>query len=525
MATPSNLPRVTYTNATADFTPLHDMLDKAIPEFRSKLGATHPNFIGGKEDSDGKPYKVVSPIDSQIEIGTFIAGTADSVTRAVAAARKALPAWADIPWEKRNAMMKRMADALARRKYDLGIAAMIEVGKSRLEGIGEAEEAVDLCSYYVEEMERNKGFIIPLKRSHPNEVTRSVLRPLGVFGVISPFNFPVALSTNMVSCALVAGNTVVFHPTTNGALTGSMIVECAREAGLPDGVINIINGPGIGSKIVDAEGIDGIAFTGSYGVGMGIYRKYANGPYVRPVIAEMGGKNPAYVSEHADLDAAAEGVMRSAFGLSGEKCSACSAVYVDKKVHKEFVDLLAAKTKKLKVGDPQERDVFMGPVVEKGSYEVFAKAAEDAKKDGGKIVTGGERLKGGMFDRGYYCQPTVVDGLPRGHRLFSDELFAPFIAVQAFSDGLAAAIDEGNKVVYGLTAGVFSKKPEEVELFLNKAQAGTLYANRRANATAGAWPGYQAFGGWKGSGTTGKNGLGPRYLPLYMREQSHTIDG
>ena len=522
MSSQSDLPRVTYSNVAADFTPVHDMLDKEIPAFKANLGRTTPNYIDGRDDRDGQPYEVFSPADSDLSLGSFVTGTQGSVDRAVAAARKAYPAWSGMAWDERLKIMRRAAEALTVRKYDLGIAALLEVGKSRLEGLGEAEEAVDLINYYCDAMERNKGYTVAMKGATPAEKTQSVLRPYGVFAVISPFNFPVALSTNMMSAALIAGNTVVFHPTTNGALTASLIFEAFKEAGLPAGVVNLINGRGIGPKLADAPGIDGIAFTGSYDVGMGILRKMVQGPYGRPVIAEMGGKNPAYVSAFADPNMAAEGVMRSAYGLSGEKCSACSSAYVHASVYDVFLDKLVEMTGRLKVANPEERDTYMGPVVDEVAYNIFAKAVKDARAEG-RVVFGGERLSGGIFDRGYYVQPTIVDGLPADHRLFKDELFAPFLAVARYEGDLSEAIARGNDVVYGLTAGVYSSRQEDVDLFFATAEAGVLYANRRSNATAGAWPGYQSFGGWKGSGLSGKSGLGPNYLPLFMREQSHTL--
>ncbi len=522
MSSQSNLPRVTYSNVSADFTPVHDMLDTAIPAFKANLGGTTPNYIDGADDNNGEPYEIVSPADSDLSLGSFITGTQDSVDRAVAAARKAYPAWSGMPWDERLTVMRRAAETLAARKYDLGIASVLEVGKSRLEGVGEAEEAVDLINYYCDETERNKGYTVAMKGATPAEETRSVMRPYGVFAVISPFNFPVALSTNMMSAALIGGNTVVFHPTTNGALTGTIIIDAFKEAGLPAGVVNIVNGSGVGPKLVDAPGIDGIAFTGSYDVGMGIHRKMAASPFGRPLVAEMGGKNPAYVSEFADPDMAAEGVMRSAYGLTGEKCSACSSAYVHASVYDAFMDKLVEMTGKLKVGNPEEKDVFMGPIVNQAAYDIFAKAVEESRADG-RVAFGGNRLSGGIFDRGYYIEPTIVDGLPADHRLFKDELFAPFVAVARYEGDLASAIARGNDVVYGLTAGVYSSRPEDVDLFFTTAEAGVLYANRRTNATAGAWPGYQSFGGWKGSGLSGKSGLGPHYPPLFMREQSHTL--
>jgi 1-pyrroline-5-carboxylate dehydrogenase len=254
-------------------------------------------------------------------------------------------------------------------------------------------------------------------------------------------------------------------------------------------------------------------------VGRAIARKLHDGPYARPALTEMGGKNPAIVAASADLQGAAEGVARSAFGLSGQKCSACSRAIVLDEVHDEFVERLAEFTAGLKLGDPSERDTFLGPVINEVSSARFETAVADARRDGALAAGGGRPERPGHF-----VEPTVVAGLPKGHRLERDELFLPFVTVTrvgSFDEALA----EANAPVYGLTAGVFSEDEAEKERFLTEIEAGVVYVNRRAGATTGAWPGTQTFAGWKSSGTTGKGGLGPWYLPQFMREQSRTVVG
>jgi 1-pyrroline-5-carboxylate dehydrogenase len=519
--TNDNLPRVTYSNIGVDFSPVHDKLDRDIPAFRKTLGRFHPNHIGGKADDEGRRYEMRSPIDDRLIVGSFIEASAEAVDRAVAAARKAFPKWSGMRWQERVTTMRRAAEILSRRKYDLGIACLLEVGKSRIEAMGESEEAHDLIAYYCDEMEANNGFARDMKPAFPKEATSVQLRPVGVFGVIAPFNFPAALSIGMMTGALLGGNTVVYKPSPEAGLTGVLLVEALHEAGLPEGAVNLICGEEPGRALADHPDLDGMVFTGSHAVGMEIYRKFAHGPYARPVIVEMGGKNPAYVSASADLDLAAEGVMRSAFGLSGQKCSACSVAYVDRRVHDEFVEMLRGKAAKLKIGNPEQRDVYMGPVIDVEAGIRFDSAVARATKDG-TVAAGGERLTGGLFDHGVYVAPTVVTGLPAAHLLVVDELFLPFLAVRP-CDGLAAGIAEGNAVRYGLTAGVYTQDKAELDLFFSRAEAGVLYANRRSGATTGAWPGIQTFCGWKGSGVTNKGGLGPFYVPQFMREQSRTV--
>ncbi len=514
-----NLPRVTYTTISVDFGLLHDMLDEAIPAFKRELGKHWPNLIAGRPDEEGAPYAIASPLDSRVVLGQFVAANPPAVQRAVAAARAALPAWSGLSWQERVAALRHVAETIEGRKYDLAIASLLEVGKSRLEAVGEAEEAVALIQYYCDEMERNDGFVRALARPGPEEETRSLLRPIGVFGVIAPFNFPVALAVNMMSGVLLGGNTVVFKPGPASALTGSLLTRCFVDGGLPDGVVNMLCGEEAGAALTDAA-VDGIVFTGSHAIGMKILRKLAAGPTARAVIAEMGGKNPAYVTRSADLDVAAEGIVRSAFGMQGQKCSACSVAYVDEGVKDAFLERVLARTEALAIGNTEERRISTGPVVDEAAGVRYAKAVR-ASRRAGRILIGGRRLRGGIYDHGCYLAPTVVSGLRAAHRLAHDELFVPLLVVHGFGR-LEEAIRQGNSVRYGLTAGFYGRDPAELRLFLNTAEAGVLYANRRSGATTGAWPGIQSFGGWKGSTTTGKGGLGPHYLPQFMREQSQT---
>jgi 1-pyrroline-5-carboxylate dehydrogenase len=393
----------------------------------------------------------------------------------------------------------------------------MEAGKTRTESIAEVQEAVDLITTYAEEMDANDGYTRPMASFVAGESNTDVLRPYGVFAVVSPFNFPAALAVNMAGAALIAGNTVVLKPSEETPLTGAILGQIARDAGLPDGVLNVLQGgPETGAALVEA-GIDGVAFTGSAEVGRAIALRMQQGPFARPALTEMGGKNPAIVTARADLDKAAEGVARAGFGLSGQKCSACSRAIVDAAVHDDFLERLAAFTGTVVTGDVADPDTFVGPVVNERSVARFEAAVEAARRDG-SVAAGGTR----PGTSGHYVSPTVVAGLPHGHPLTRDELFLPFVTVTRV-DGLAEAIAEANAPAYGLTAGIFTEDDAEAERFLDEIEAGVVYVNRRAGATTGAWPGTQTFCGWKSSGATGKGGLGPYYLPQFMREQSRTI--
>ena len=517
------LPRVTYSNLNEDFSGVHAHLDAVIPDAQQRLvGKRRASFVDGRDRDQGDMFLAVSPIDRSLVLGEFPSADGALVGEAVGAARRAYPAWRDIGWERRAALLRAGADALARNKWDISVACLIEVGKSRFEAVGEVEEAIDLIHHYCDEMARTGGFCEQRPAAVQAERSSVVLRPYGVFAVIAPFNFPVALSLGMMCAALVAGNTVVFKPSEAAGLTGRLVIDALVEGGLPDGVVNLVQGGrATGEALVKHPGVDGFAFTGSNAVGMMIMRHAASGRAMRPVLAEMGGKNPAFVTSSGDLDIAAVGIARSVFGLQGQKCSAGSKVYVARSVHDEFVELLSKAAGKLIVGDPRQADVFMGPVINEAALRRFESAVVDAAKEGA-IVAGGRQLSGGSFDGGAYVEPTIVTGLALNHRLNRDELFLPFVSVMPF-DTLSSAIADANHSDYGLAAGIYTRDETELETFLTTIEAGVLYANRASGATTGAWPGIQTFCGWKGSGTSGKGGLGSWYVPQFMREQSHTL--
>jgi 1-pyrroline-5-carboxylate dehydrogenase len=252
---------------------------------------------------------------------------------------------------------------------------------------------------------------------------------------------------------------------------------------------------------------------------MKLIRDNGSRPMPRPLIIEMGGKNPALVMRSADLDKATDGVWRSAFGAQGQKCSACSRVYVSKDLRQQFVDLLVEKTRRIRIGNPLERDVWLGPVINEAAVKTYERAIEQAKRDGGKILIGGRRIAQEPLNHGWFVEPTIIDGLPTSHPLFGEELFVPITVIGDVAT-LDEAIELANATEYGLTAGIFSEDDRDIEQFFNRVHAGVLYANRRAGATTGAWPGINSFGGWKASGSTGRGTGGPWYVQQFMREQS-----
>ena len=390
-----NLPRVTYSNTGEDFSGVHAHLDEIIPEVEARLlGKSRPAFIAGRDRMDGAVVKSASPIDRDIILGEFPQADPVLVDEAVDAARAAFPAWRDTGWQRRAEILRAAANVLEARKWDVSVACLVEVGKSRLEAVGEVEEAIDLLRHYCSEIERTDGFREEKPGASSSEQCSVVLRPYGVFGVIAPFNFPVALSVGMISAALVAGNTVVFKPSDAAGLTGRLVVEALVGGGLPDGVLNLVQGgDATGKALVNHPRVDGFAFTGSNAVGMSILRHTGSSKAMRPVLAEMGGKNPAFVAASADLDVAASGVARSAFGLSGQKCSALSKVYVARDVMEDFLDALLEAAGNLVIGDPRRRDVFLGPVIDEAALDRFVTASGQASAEG-SILLGWEPAHG-----------------------------------------------------------------------------------------------------------------------------------
>jgi 1-pyrroline-5-carboxylate dehydrogenase len=408
--------------------------------------------------------------------------------------------------------------------FALAAAVALEVGKNRMEAIGEVQETADLIRWYCDQMEEHAGFDrtlpddpLPGWRSH----NRTLLKAHGVWAVIAPFNFPLALAGGPIAAALVAGNTVVFKTASATAWSGRLLMDAFASAALPPGVLNLVCGDGteVGQALMHAPALAGATFTGSHAVGMGLLRHFAAGARPRPLIAEMGGKNAAIVTRHADLDRAATGIVRSAFGLQGQKCSACSRVYVQREVADALRQRLVERTQAVAVGDPTLLANWMGPVIDAAAVARYRRAVAELG-EAGQLHCGGQVLDQGALARGHFVAATVA-GAPYGHRLWRDELFLPLVLVGEV-DSLDEAIAHANDSDYGLTAGFYGAS-DEMATFLERIEAGVTYVNRPQGATTGAWPGYQPFGGWKGSGNTGKAIGSFWYLPQYLREQSQTV--
>jgi len=517
--------KLTYATMFNPPEEMHTRFDAALAKTKAGLGKEYGMIIDGQEVRAAERFEDRSPINQDWVLGVFQKGGVEHARQALAAARKAFPKWSRLPWKDRVRLLRKAADIMDQRIYEFGAVLSLEVGKNRNEALGDAAETSELIRYSCDRVEANKGFIVPMGRDPVagfNIRNVSILRPYGVWVVISPFNFPCALTGGPVGAALVAGNTLVMKPATNTPWTVRLIAEALRDAGLPDGVFNYVTGPGstIGQELIESPEVDGITFTGSFDVGMKIYRTFAGGRYARPTILELGGKNPCVVTRKADLERATLGIVRSAFGLQGQKCSANSRVYIERPVYDQLVSRLVEATSKLTIGDPTVRGVFLGPVINEDSYRDYKQFSEELSQSG-KILTGGKVLTEGAMAKGFFCQPTLVADLPLSHRLWKHEMFLP-ITTLAPVESLDEAMKLANDTNYGLTAGFYGSR-EETDRFFDQIQAGVTYANRPQGSTTGAWPGYQPFGGWKGSGSSGKNAGGHYYVQLYMHEQIQTL--
>jgi len=504
-------------NSTDKF---HADFEKAIDEVKKELGKKYPIIINGKEIYSDNCFTASSPSDTRISVAEFPKSSVDDTKNAISSAKNAFEKWSNTPFQKRVEIFRDCANSFSRRKFFLAAIMTFENGKNRIESIGDIDETIDFMRFYALQLEKNEGFCKHTSHPNPHEKTQTIMKPYGVWGIISPFNFPSAIAIGMSTGALITGNTTVLKPASDAPLSSFQFAKILYPK-LPDGAINFVTGSGniVGKTLIESSDVDGIAFTGSQEVGMKGFQEFTKFSS-KPFISEMGGKNPVIVTKFADLEKASDGVMNAAFGFGGQKCSACSRVYVQNEVADQFILKLVEKTKNLKIGMPWQMNVFLGPVINKEAKTKFEDAVNKAKKDG-EILTGGSVLTSPELENGYFVEPTIVTKLPEEHELVKEELFLPFLCIQRY-DSFDNAIQLANQTEYGLTAGIFSNDKEQLDEFFSKIQAGVVYANRFASATTAALVSSQPFVGWKHSGSTGKGAGSENYLQQFMRSQTQT---
>ncbi|MDH4123693.1 MAG: aldehyde dehydrogenase family protein [Thermoplasmata archaeon] len=500
---------------------IHANYERALRKLESELGNIFQNYIGGQwAKSRGGLFEDRYPGDLSVLNQKFQLSKQIDARKAINAAKKAFESWRMIDYQERCRIFEHAAFLMSRRKHDLAAIVTLENGKNRYEAMADIDEAIDFLRYYSYQLRINNGYSMDMSPPFPNEHPTNLLKPYGVWAVVSPFNFPFAIMAGMSTGAMITGNTVVVKPASDTPWPPFIFAKILEEAGLPKGVFNVVAGPGdtVGRELVENNGISGFVFTGSRAVGIGAMQKFL-GKKPRPFIAEMGGKNAVIVTKNADIDEAAEGVAKSAFGFSGQKCSACSRVLVDRSIYTDFIKRLKVWTEGIVVGDPRERETYLGPLINDSALQKYVKSTKAAKASG-KVVIGGKILRSKDLN-GYYVSPTVVSGLKANHPLVINELFIPFVCVLKMSS-LQQAVRIANSSEYGLTSGLMSRDRDEIEYYMNNIEAGTIYANRRSGASTAAMVGSQPFVGWKMSATTWKAAGGRYYLPQFMREQSQT---
>jgi 1-pyrroline-5-carboxylate dehydrogenase len=486
-------------------------MEKTLEKIESELGKEYDIVIGSEKIKTAEKFNSYNPSNKNQIVGVFQKGTQQEALKSIETANQKFEEWKFVPAERRANYLFKAAQLMRKRKFELSSWEVFEVGKSWAEADADVAEAIDFLEFYAREMLRY-AVNQPITKI-PGEKNKLEYIPLGVGAILPPWNFPLAILTGMTSAAIVTGNTVVLKPSSDSPMIAQKFVEIMEEVKLPSGVLNFVTGPGgaIGDTITTHPKTRFIAFTGSKEVGLRINElasKHQNGQiWIKRVISEMGGKDAIVVDEEANLDESAQGIMASAFGFQGQKCSACSRAIVSEKVYDKFLEKLISKTKNITVGSVKEVGNYMGPVINESSLKKTLEYIEIGKKEG-RLVYGGERIN----EDGYFLQPTIIADVDPKAKIAQEEIFAPVLAVikaKNFDDAIRIA----NDTEYGLTGAVYTKNKKKIEKAKKLFHVGNLYINRKCT---GALVGGHPFGGFNMSGTDSKAG-GRDYLLLFMQ--------
>jgi len=472
------------------------------------------NYIGGQwvECKSKKTFPNINPADTDEVVGLFQASAAEDAEEAGDTAAQAQPAWAALPAPRRGEYLFKAAEILESRLAKLGEDMTREEGKTLPEAKAEVKRAINIFRYFGGEGARQFSYQIPSERE--NVFCYTMRKPLGVVALITPWNFPSAIPAWKMAPALVGGNTVVIKPASLAPLCAFRLVEALHEAGIPAGIINYVTGGGgaVGNALVEHRALRAVSFTGSCEVGNTLYEKVARRK-IR-VQLEMGGKNPTVVLKDADLNYAADVLVNGAFFSTGQKCTACSRAVIERAIYEPLVEILVAKTRKMKVGNGLEPGIDMGPAVDASQLDTDLKYIEIAKKDGAKLLCGGNRLTGGIYDKGYFVAPTIFGKVTPEMRIAQEEVFGPVLALMVAED-FEDAMRLANSARFGLSASIVSKDLTRVHQFINRIEAGLITVNL---PTAGVE--YQLpFGGTKES-SFGMREQGPAALDFYTETRT-----
>lgn len=488
---------------------------KALADAKAALPITVPAHINGADIHTENIFERVNPSNSSEVVGKICMASTEHAEQAMQAAQKAYKTWKNVPAEQRAAMVDKLADIMTRDKFKLIATQVLEVGKPWAEADGDVGEAIDFCRYYARDM---RGLQKPLRVGGlPGEMSHYIYKSRGVTAVIAPWNFPLAILSGMVAAAAVTGNTVVMKPAEQSSVIGWGLMKMIQEAGFPQGVINFLPGYGeeVGEYIVNHKFTTTIAFTGSKTVGLHILNRASlvqpGQTHVKRCIIEMGGKNAVIIDNDADLDEAVDGVLYSAFGFSGQKCSAASRVIVLDEVYDRFVDRLVEAAKSIEVLTAENPKAYMGPVVDKEAHDRMLGTIAEAEKSH-KLL-----FKGSVPTTGFFIPPTIFGDVPGDAKLAQQEIFGPVVAMIR-AKNLDQALDIANSTEYALTGGLFSRSPANIARVKEEFEVGNLYINR---GITGAMVDRHPFGGFKMSGIGSKTG-GPDYLKQYMEPAAVT---
>jgi 1-pyrroline-5-carboxylate dehydrogenase len=515
---PSTAPLAPFTNEPfVDFSHPENKrkMQEALDDVRAKLGREYDIIIGGKRIRTAGKIFSMNPAHPAEVIGVHQRAVEEHVEPAMQAAQDALATWSRTPVEERAALLFRAAVMIRERSFEFCAWLTLEVGKNWAEADADVGETIDFLEFYGREALRLHSAKTPIQ--FPGERNQLRYVPLGVGAVIPPWNFPFAIMAGMTAASIVCGNTVILKPSVDAPTIAAKFMELLEEAGLPDGVVNFCpgEGPDFGSAVVVHPHTRFIAFTGSKAVGLEIHERAAKTQpgqiFIKRTILEMGGKDSIIVESDADIDAALDGVVASAFGFNGQKCSACSRAIVSADIYDTFCDRLQERVAKIKTGDPAE-NVYTGPVISQKSYRKTLDYIEIGKKEG-TVLNGGHAI--GTPEDGYYIAPTVIADVAPNARIALEEIFGPVLAViksHSFDDALAIA----NNTEYGLTGAIYTSSREKLDRAREEFNVGNLYFNRKCT---GAMVGAHPFGGFNMSGTDSKAG-GPDYLLLFTQAKS-----
>ena len=455
----------------------------------------HKNYIGGQwvESVSGRTYPVYNPAHKTQVVGEFQTSNAEDAGTAVTAAREALSGWANTPAPGRAAVLFRALEIMGRRAEEIAHDLTTEEGKPIADARGELRRAMNIMEYAAGEGRRMFGYTTPSEL--PNTVAYTVKRPLGVVGIITPWNFPVAIPIWKMAPALICGNALVFKPASSTPLCAVKLAEVFEEAGLPPGVLNLVTGPGaqVGNALVEDTRVNGISFTGSTEIGTNLYADSAR--RLKKVQAEMGGKNAVILLADADMDKALGGIVQGAFGSTGQRCTATSRVIVEESVYDEFMDGLLQRTSSLRVGDGIDPEIDVSPLCGQSQHEKVLEYIGIGTEEGASLAFGGRELTGGEFDDGYYVEPTVFTDVSPDMRIAKEEIFGPVLTVFKAKD-LEDAIQISNSVEFGLSSSVYTRDLSRAFEYINTVETGMVHVNAPTLGGEVHLP----FGGLKSSG-------------------------